>query len=439
MTTMVDRLRACDAEEMESEFDAFEEEVIVSLAMDNPDYFVSIHHLLEPTLFALPHVQYIVNELIDCAQKWQTVPQRMAFTKLIKSTLGIDSDYWLEIKNLLERPASYRDLPMVKDKLDGWVKRRQISKLYSKEGSDAFQRGDFEKLIDIVEGVTKFNQESYKCFDLMDDMDQLFLPDNSVHMTTGFKMLDKCLNNGGPSPGEVVLYMGPTNVGKSIFLCNTAVSHFQAGYDTLLITFELDTFKTARRCLAPLTNIPIDNLDAHQSKLRSNVQKIHATHGNRLLVLEWPPDEVSVDQVYAALQNLQRGKGFRPQSIILDYMDLMVGRRDSDNKDDYTRQKYVAYQLRGLAKKTGCLVTTATQTNRAGNDQSSGPIDLTKTAESYGKTMPLDYVITLNQSAEEHAAGKVGLWIAKNRNGAKNQMIRCDISYSILSTRESTA
>ena len=48
----------------------------------------------------------------------------------------------------------------------------------------------------------------------------LFKEDLIEHRTTGFPRLDAFLNNGGPSPKEVVCWLAPTNVGK----CHTLQS-----------------------------------------------------------------------------------------------------------------------------------------------------------------------------------------------------------------------
>ena len=418
-------------------FDEFEGGVLISIGLDNPEYFASIHHLIDPSAFSDAAVSWVLHEMLKAVKKYNVIPTRAAFVRLVKDNLNTDTDRWEDIERLISRPASYRDVPVVKAKLDAWIKFQQIRKLYDSEGLTAYKNGDYHKLAEIVDGVTRLNQESYRYINLVDSIDEVFLPDNNTHMTTGFNGLDRYLNDGGPSPGEVLLYMGPTNVGKSIFLCNTASAHYRAGYETLLITFELDIFKTARRILSPYSGVPIGDLENHLNKLRSDIRKNHATHGNKLILLEWPPDEIHVDNVYAALQNLKRSEGFVPQSIIIDYMDLMTSKRQSDNNDgDYTRQKYVANQIRGLAKNTQALVTTATQTNRSGND-STAPIGLDRAAESYGKTMPLDYVVTINQSPEEHSRGKIRLWVAKNRNGPKNVTVHVDVNYNIMSTRES--
>jgi len=437
MNRISETLAELNGQQDESIFCDFEECAIISIALDNPEYFLTIHHLLDPEIFTACHTKFLINELLDCANRYQTIPTRPAFLKHIKSQLTVDYPGWQEAVEVVKRPASYRDIPMVREKLDEWIKRKQLEKLYSIESIAAFQSGEFKLLIDIVEGITKFQSVSYRCFDLVEDQDQLWLPSNDEHITTGYKSLDRYLNDGGPGPGEVIIYMGPTNVGKSIFLCNTAVYHFKSGLNTLLITYELDMYKTGKRCLAPFTGIPINDLSNHKGKLKNEVLKTHSDYNHTLKILEWPPDEISVNDIYAALQNLKRQFGFVPESIVIDYMDLMVSSRHSDNEKDYSRQKYIALQLRALAKKTKCVVTTATQTNRSGSD-SSVNIDLTKAAESFGKMMPLDYVITINQSESQHAAGKVVLYIAKNRNGPKLVSVMVDIDYNILSAREHT-
>ena len=48
----------------------------------------------------------------------------------------------------------------------------------------------------------------------------VFNPSANEHRTTGFPRLDKYLNDGGPSPKEVVCWLAGTNVGK----CHTLES-----------------------------------------------------------------------------------------------------------------------------------------------------------------------------------------------------------------------
>jgi hypothetical protein len=232
---------------------------------------------------------------------------------------------------------------------------------------------------------------------------------------------------------------------NSILLCNNAMASLRGpgpsgtnGQDVLLITFELDVFKTAMRCLASTVGIPMDQLHNHQDLISRTMNTMKETYKKRFYIYEWPPDECSVNHIYSLLQTLKRTEGWKPDVIIIDYMDLMMSRQKEYNKDEYSRQKHVATEIRGLAKNENVLVFTATQTNRSGMDGDK-PIDLNKSAESFGKQFSLDYVISLNQSMDERSQDPAQLrfFVAKNRNGPKHVTITCEIDYKTMVVRES--
>jgi replicative DNA helicase len=164
------------------------------------------------------------------------------------------------------------------------------------------------------------------------------------------------------------------------------------------------------------------------------------TYKKKFAIFEWPPDECSVSHIYALLDSLRRTDGWRPDVIIIDYMDLMVSRNNAYNVDDYTRQKHVANEVRGLAKNEDALIFTATQTNRSGaSGGSDGKLaDLDKAAESYAKQFSLDYIVSLNQTTSQRKATppRLTMFIAKNRNGPKHVSIDCTINYNSMLVRE---
>ena len=231
---------------------------------------------------------------------------------------------------------------------------------------------------------------------------------------------------------------------NSILLCNNAMSSLKGtgpggteGQDVLFVTFELDVYKTAMRCLASAVGIPTDQLILHQELAKRTVKSIQSTYNKRFYLYELPPDECSVNHIYALLANLKRTQGWKPDVVIIDYMDLMVSRQKEYNVDDYTRQKHVATEIRGLAKNENVLVFTATQTNRGGMD--AGIIDMNKAADSFAKQFALDYVISLNQSTDERTQDPAQLrfFVAKNRNGPKHETITCEINYKTMVVTES--
>jgi len=239
---------------------------------------------------------------------------------------------------------------------------------------------------------------------------------------------------------------------NSIVLCNNAISSLrgesdgEVGQDVLLITFELDSVKTAMRCLGAATGVPLTQVVERQEYIRRQVRQMERTYKKKFAIYEWAPDECSVNHIYALLDNLKRTKGWKPDVIILDYMDLMMSRVDEYNKTDYDRQKHVANEIRGLAKNENVLIFTATQTNRGGvkSDGKDGKdgnkvASLNDVAESYAKQFSLDYIVSLNQSDSDRKATpypRIRAFIAKNRNGPKHEIVDIEVEYDKMQVRE---
>ena len=446
MTT--DTLARLSEEEEDNEiykpFGPYEEETIVSLALDHPEFFTGVGRFMKPTMFGRVECQWVMAEILNTYEKYSVVPTRaMLRDRLIKSFT--EDDPYEAVLQIVDRKSNPREVPLIKDTILRWAKDRAYGLVYSEEAQEAYAQGDYEHLEEIIKQANRIADVGDKGFWFFDNYEILFDPDVIEHRTTGFQRLDRMLNNGGPSPKEVVCWLAGTNVGKSILLCNNAISSLSGigpsgtpGQDVLMITFELDTLKTAMRCLGAATDTPLNSIIEHQDFVRRTINKMKETYNKRFAIFEWAPDECSVSHIYALLDNLRRTESFRPDVVILDYLDLMVSRNQSYNKDDYTRQKHVANEIRGLAKNENVLVFTATQTNRGG---SSGEelADLNKAAESFGKQFALDYVVSLNQSRSQRRAEpypQLTMYIAKNRNGPRAERIDCTINYNTMLVRE---
>jgi len=427
-----------------SEFSEFEEEAIISLAIDHPEFFTSVGRFMKPEMFTRNECRYIIAHILNCYESYSVIPTRDILLDKITSELDTSSDYKI-ILDIVNKKSNPREVPIVKDSLLKWAKIKAFGLLYSEESIEAYHRGDYSKLEEVVNTANRIADVGSKGFWFLENYKFLLEPSSVEHRTTGFPKLDKILNNGGPSPKEVVCWLAPTNSGKSMLLCNNAIASLKGmgaegsiGQNVLLVTFELDTVKTALRCLGITTAVPVNAVSDHKEHIERIMENMKATYNKRLLIYEYPPDECSVNHIYSLIDNTKRMEGWKPDVIILDYLDLMVSRHDAYNSDDYTRQKHVATEVRGLAKNENVLIFTATQTNRAGASTGSESIDMTKAAESFGKQFPLDYVISLNQSDAEarQKPAQLRMFVAKNRNGPKNQTVECTIEYDKMLVKE---
>jgi replicative DNA helicase len=435
-----------DGPSEDSEFDSNIEKSIIALAIDHPDIFMSISRFITPDLFESATCKYLIATILNSLEEYQVIPTRNLLHSMVSEHLTVDDPYE-EILEVVNSKSDPREVPILKNKLVKWAKKRAYSLVYSDEAMMAYQKGEFDTIDSIIQDAQRITDFQMQGIWLLDNTELLMNPAMVEHRTTGFAALDAALNKGGPSPKEVVCYIAPTNVGKSILLCNNAISSWKGsgpggriGQDVLLVTFELDYIKTGLRCLGVLNdNIPIDSLLDSKDIIMPKLQSMKNTYDGRIFISELPPEECSVDHLYNLLDNMKRMHNWKPDVVILDYLDLMISRNKNYNETDYTRQKYVANEIRGFAKNENVLIFTATQTNRSGNSTGESQVaNLNSVAESYAKQFSMDYIVSINQSDSERSANpaRFRFFIAKNRNGPKHQTITCEVNYSTMKVKQ---
>lgn len=428
----------------ESEFGKYVESSLIPLALDHPDLFLSIGRFISPDLFEATEAKYIIAVILNYMEKHQVIPTRGLLRDFVLQHLTEDDPYE-PVLALIDRKSNPRDVPILKEQMVTWARKKAFGLIYSDEAMLCYQSGDFESIEKIIQDARRITDLQTQGIWLLDNYDIVLNPQSIEHRTTGFPKLDVYLNSGGPSPKEVLCWLAGTNVGKSIVLCNNAITSWQGpgpggriGQDVLLVTFELDYIKTGMRCLGVINeNIPLDKLVSSKDLIHSRISSMKTTYDGRIFIAELPPEECSVDHLYHLLDNMRRQHGWHPDVVILDYLDLMMSRQKSYNDSDYTRQKHVANEVRGFAKNENVLVFTATQTNR-GSGQNGQDVGLKDAAESYAKQFSMDYIVAIAQNPEEREASpsRFRFQIAKNRNGPKQKTITCEVNYNTMKVKE---
>lgn len=415
-------------------FGNYEEEAIISLILDCPEFFTGLFQYIEPDFFQIPAANIIYKYIYEIYTKHKTIPSRNLIKDIIYKKLTVDDDYD-DIVELLNRKSDAREVPILKENLIEWARHRALGMLYTEDAYMAWEQKDYNKLNKIFEDAQRIADVTNRGSWFFDTIPTLFQEDVEEKLTCGFKPLDELLNDGGPTRGEVVCYMAPTGVGKSIALINAGVANYRAGYKIAHFTFELSDKKTRLRYMGVLTGEKIRTRENKQSEIERKLRAQQASYGDNIIVYEFPPDEHSVDTIYHILEMLRRTEGWKADVIILDYLEQMVSRNKYYNREEYARQKKITTEVRGLAINENALVITATQTNRplsrvGKEDVGLSTIGLDRIAESFGKAFPLDYIISINQTPEEYTEGRVRLYIAKNRNGRTQQTVRSRIDYN---------
>lgn len=430
-----------------AEFTKFEEENIILLALESPEFFYRISTFMKPTYFERPECQYLVNSLVEYYEKFQAIPTKELIENHIAKDLSADDEVTGPLLEVLNKKLDPRNSPFIRDLVITWAKKKQIAMLYDDEVMEKVKNNDFEDVFSIIDEASKIQDTIIKPFRFFKDIDRLFIVEERDYFTTCSKRLDAKFHGKGPARREVMLWVAPTGVGKSIMLVNTGVANLLNGKNVLHITLENSAELTGNRYIGAFTEFNIADRVKNKGAIKEACEKIKLTNDKELMILYFPADSISVDTIEVAIRDLEKHYGFVPDVLIVDYLELLMSKYPQRNKEDYTRQKSVSTELCALTAKINTFTASASQTNRAGskdNTEGDAVINLDKLAESYGKAMPVDYVVSINQNSTEYQQqgmatshiGRVRFFIAKNRNGPKFEVVNAQINYLNMKAKE---
>jgi len=229
------------------------------------------------------------------------------------------------------------------------------------------------------------------------------------------EFFNKITRNGLPKK-TLNIAIASTGVGKSLFMCHVAASCLNQGKNVLYITLELAEEEVAKRIDANLMNISFDDLMALPKEMyMKKANSLKSKTDGKLIVKEYPTASASTIHFKALLNELILKKSFKPDIIFIDYLNICCSARvkPGSNINSYTYVKSIAEELRGLAVEYEVPLVSATQTNRAGFDNSD--IDLTNTSESIGLPATADFMFALISTEELEALGQIMVKQLKNR------------------------
>ncbi len=391
-----------EKEEENHPFREYEEEAVVSLMLDSPEFFGSVSKYVRADLFTADAAVVVVGTIKEIYEKYQTYTRGIIRDAVYRSLRG-DSDYE-PVNKLLKRRSNPQEAPYVKNLVTKWAKHQAYgillsggSEIFLSEEKKPFDQRNYAELDKLFDAAQRITEIAYNGLWYFDNIDLIFRRDAIDHFTTGFVPLDKLMHNNGPGRGEVVCWLGATNAGKSILLVNNALYNMKAGRNVLHITLEMSDVSTHQRITGAYTNIALGELWNHEALIRKQLAELRSSVKGNIYIQKFPGREITVNEISTLIRHLENTKGWKPDVVIVDYMELMMARRDAHNDDDYVRQKTVAAELRGLAVKENIIIFTATQANRAGA-QAAGArekLGIDKVADSWAKTFDIDYFVSI--------------------------------------------
>jgi replicative DNA helicase len=225
------------------------------------------------------------------------------------------------------------------------------------------------------------------------------------------------ITRGGLSRKTLNIILAGTGVGKTVTMCHFASAMLSMGYDVLYITAEMSEEKISERIDANLLDIPIDQIEnLSRTMFHDKIANLRKKTAGKLIVKEYPTGQANANHFRALLNELKLKKGFKPQIVFIDYLNICASSRMKSMGgaiNSYTYIKAIAEELRGLGVEFDVPVVSATQTTRSGYSNTNPGLE--DTSESFGLPATADLMIALVSTEELEQQGKIMVSQLKNR------------------------
>ena len=221
---------------------------------------------------------------------------------------------------------------------------------------------------------------------------------------------------GGLPRKTLNIALAGTGVGKSLFMCHMAANCLSENRNVLYITLEMAEERIAERIDTNLMNVTMDTLkEIPKDLFNKKMEKLKKKIKGKLIIKEYPTATASVNNFRALLNELKIKKGFVPDILFMDYLNLCVSTRykNNINAGSYFVVKAIAEELRGLAVEMNIPIVSATQLNRTGF--MSSDVGLEDTSESFGLPATADLMFALISTEELEEQNQIKVKQLKNR------------------------
>lgn len=258
-----------------------------------------------------------------------------------------------------------------------------------------------------------------------------------------------------PRRKELFLFMGARGKGKSWFLTHVGKRALMQRWRVLLVTLEMSGpsymgrflqsfFSISRRKaevivtrmetsrdrteLADLLQEKIERRTMVDEDIKTflvNKAKREFKKRPPIYIKQFPTGQLTVKELEAYLDGLERFEGFVPDVILIDYPDLMS--MDVKNLRVELGRTFAA--VRGIGVARNLAVVAVTQGNRESEDATL--VTGGMASEDISKLAHADNFVTYSQTPAEYALGIARLYVEKARNEVAKFQVLITQAYAI--------
>lgn len=327
------------------------QKLLFSNMLSSPDVFAKCQTIIQGSYFD-PDVAIAVNFVKKYYDQYHAIPA--------PETIEAEAGLRVEIRKLSPAEQEYTLVEMEK-----FCKSKALAAavIASIDEVKAGNHGKVQALIDEAMQVGLQKNLGLRYFEDPEKRLKRML-DEPPTIKTGWKDLDDALF-GGYSRKELLLVSANSGGGKSITLANLGFNAVKMGYNVLFISLELAEDVVAQRFDTMFTGISRKNWKGHVNEIVTGLQKVSENdpHMGKLDIVQLTSG-TTANEIRAYLSNFIMYHGFKPDVLILDYLDKMGPNQKMNISDVWNKDKLCSEQLRDIGVDYDMAILTASQLNR---------------------------------------------------------------------------
>jgi len=392
---------------------------VLSSLLKHKEFLQNIHDILEESYFDNPAHKWIVEEVLRYHYKYNATPTLDSLQVEVKK---IDNEV-LRISVIEQLKESYKasneDREYVEQEFTNFCRNQQLKKALL-SSVDLLQSGQYDDIRYLIDTALKAGQDKNIGHEYEKDIETRYRVEERAAIATPWKHVNELLM-GGLGAGDLGIIFGNPGGGKSWMLVNMGAAAASLGFNVCHYTLELSEDYVGKRYDSIFTGIEVQHVHNHRAAVEEVLKKLPG----KLIIKEFTMGKASIATIESHVQKCT-DLGYKPDLIIIDYVDLLKSKKKSIDRKEEIDDIYVS--TKGMARELKVPVWTVSQVNRAG--AKDDVIEGDKAAGSYNKMMIADFALSLSRKRQDKVNGTGRVHIMKNRYGTDGMTYAAKINTS---------
>jgi archaellum biogenesis ATPase FlaH len=374
-------------------------------------------------IFDNPSNQQIIRKYFNYKEEYNEFPNIKNLELYVKN-----DEILSNVKKILEIDMKEYQKDQIMDEIEKFFQEKLLwyNILTVKDALEERKLDTINDVADNIREALTFSFNTNVGLDISNDTDRMYtyIHNKEKAVSTGIDKLDEQLD-GGFHEKSLILFLGSTNIGKTLVQCAFASNCLRDNQNVLYVSLEESEDKLSKRFLANMFDVEINELKNLSKKEFYRKHEKLKKQTERLIVKEYPGGTINANHLRNLLKELEVKKGFKPKIMFIDYLGCMMPNKNVVGNSNEVL-KAITEEVRAISQEYGFPIVSGLQTNRGGFGNVN--VELTDTAESIGATFKADAIYGIVQNEELAAANVYLLKLLKSRFGDNFGKVKVKVS-----------